>query len=564
MKYRMWTHGRFSCRAAAACALGLTALLAVPALGAEIPVKDYAVPVDLTGEGTAWCARYAEDGRMLSVTEVGKDAGEDGQTALAKVFRVDQEMKPLSDAQTVHFTGWQERQQCGDVQMKAKKYTAALDAYDEAVKLDETHAAPASLYVSRGDARIQAGVKAKDLTEDRLEASEADYTTAKSLDAACAGAWLGLADVSIREGNIDGDGGAKAILEEGLAATGNDAGVQAKLDQIVSGNVTDSSGKEHRHSFFKVIDGEEDLVWYYDTTYDSKGREKSVTSYQGTGPRICRIDCLYDNAGRELVSFRGYSDNGALTREVNAYDESGRVISDRIEQPWADDSWLIDTSRTYEYTNEGRIVTEENRIGILWNYSDDLVITKEVRFINLDEDEIWWEGYGKDGNLIAREEFSYDAAGNIILEKTYENGVLTKHEEHDYNEKGRRTEKREYEQGKLVKCEQWDYDAQGREIEVREYKDGTLVLYEQRDYDEYGHEVEYRNYELYGDKWSSTRTKTYYSEDGTHEIRMELYSTSDGVETLNQYWQYIYEDGRLVRIEVHSGNGTLIRSETFS
>ena len=181
MNYRMWTHGRFSCRAAAACALGLTALLTAPALGAEIPVKDYAVPVDLTGEGTAWCARYAEDGRMLSVTEAENAAdGADEQTALAKVFRVDQEMKPLAETQTVYFTGWQERQQCGDVQMKAKKYTAALDAYDEAVKLDETHAAPASLYVSRGDARIQAGVKAKDLTEDRLEASEADYTTAKA------------------------------------------------------------------------------------------------------------------------------------------------------------------------------------------------------------------------------------------------------------------------------------------------------------------------------------------------------------------------------------------------
>ena len=115
MKNRMWMRGRFPFGAAAACSMGLTALLAVPALGAEIPVKDYAVPVDLTGEGTAMCARYAEDGRMLSVTEAGKDDGEDGQTALAKVFRVDQEMKPLSDAQTVYFTGWQERQQCGDV-----------------------------------------------------------------------------------------------------------------------------------------------------------------------------------------------------------------------------------------------------------------------------------------------------------------------------------------------------------------------------------------------------------------------------------------------------------------
>ena len=40
--------------------------------------------------------------------------------------------------------------------------------------------------------------KAKDLTEDKLAASQADYETAKTLDPACAGAWLGLADVSIR------------------------------------------------------------------------------------------------------------------------------------------------------------------------------------------------------------------------------------------------------------------------------------------------------------------------------------------------------------------------------
>ena len=450
MKNRMWMRGRFPFGAAAACALGLMALLAVPALGAEIPVKDYSVPVDLTGEGTAWCARYAADGRMLSVTEVGKDTGEDEQTALAKVFRVDQEMKPLSDAQTVYFTGWQERQQCGDVQMKAKHYDAAVEAYSEAIEMDKTQAAP---YVGRGDARIQAGVKAKDLTEDKLEASEADYTTAKSLDAACAGAWLGLADVSIREGNIDGDGGAKAILEEGLAATGNDAGVQAKLDEIMVGNVTDSSGQQHRRTFF---DGDGNLLSYLDFGYDTQGRMSSVASYNSAGP-IDRIDVQYDENGRRL-NYYITSVDGHLDQEIYQYDENGYITRER----WLDrvgGEWQEIKGYTYTYYEDGNRATAQE----------------------------YWIRNGVE-EIGEHEEYFYDDAGHQIRRNVYRaSGELYWYIIEDYNEAGVHTKHTEYGLRKQNGTEVYEvtsyklyfYNDSGKLVRSEEYVGGVLKYVEE-------------------------------------------------------------------------------------
>ena len=532
MKNRMWMRGRFPFGAAAACALGLMALLAVPALGAEIPVKDYSVPVDLTGEGTAWCARYAEDGQMLSVTEAENTSdGTDSRTAIAKIFRVDGEMKPLSEAQTVYFTGWQERQQCGDIQMEAKSYSAAVDAYTEAIEMDETQAAP---YVGRGDARIQAGVKAKELTADKLAESKADYTTAKKLDAACAGAYLGLADVSIQEGNIDGDGGAKAILEEGLAATGNDAGVQAKLDQITAGNVTDSSGKEHRHSFFEKEKG---LVWYYDTTYDEKGREKTAVSYDRDGQEICHIDSVYDAEGRKLVYRWGYSSNGTLAKAVLQYNDSGQVIS-RVEQEWEDGQWVDDERTSYEYTDQGRVVTTEMRFPY-WTGEADAF--KEIQVYDTEDHRLRLEYYDKEGRLVKNREYAYDEAGNLALMKEYNNGVLSSYEEYDYNEAGKRTELREYDQDSLLRYEQWDYNEWGKEVEERHF---TIPEGDESD--------------QFKVTW---RSKTYYSEDGKHHIKSEIYG--DG-ETLSYYELWFYEGNKLIRSEVYKPDGTLESWEIYS
>ena len=523
-----------NCARTIAASLGLAALLAVPALGAEVPVKDYTVPVDLTGEGAVWCARYDEQGKMLSLRESGDpaaDAGEAEGAAWAKIFQLNGDMEPLAGAQAVYFTGWRERQQYGDLLAGKKKYDQAAQAYTQAIELDGAQALP---YVGRGDARILGGAKAKDLTEDKLAASQADYETAKTLDPACAGAWLGLADVSIREGNIDGDGGAKEILEEGLAATGNAAPVQAKLDEIVSGAVSDSSGKEHRHSYFEGIKG---LVWYIDTVYDAQGRKKTVTSYDGSGQEICHIDCLYDGEGRRVVYQTGTVSDGSLVKSSYDYDELGRIIS-RVKQVWEDGRWLEDERDTYEYTDEGRTVTTEKRIPYLWNGTD---IFKTVSVYNGEDQRIRYDLYDSDGNLAGRNEYEYNAAGDQTLKKIYENGALIQHEEYDYNEGGKRTELREYDQDTLVRYTQWDYNGQGKETEERRFtvpegdETGTFAV-----------------------TWRAT---TEYSEDGRDKLRWSCYG--DG-KNLSYYEMYTYENHRLVKSEVYEANGTLVSAETYT
>ena len=78
-------------------------------------------------------------------------------------------------------------------------------------------------YVGRGDAYVLSGE-----TEDNLTAAKADYETAIELDETSAEAYLGLADVFIRQGDYEK---AQVILKQGLEITG-DGKLQEQLNTI--------------------------------------------------------------------------------------------------------------------------------------------------------------------------------------------------------------------------------------------------------------------------------------------------------------------------------------------
>lgn len=86
---------------------------------------------------------------------------------------------------------WQEQYDLGVRYLEEGSYEEAIIAFTAAIEIDPKQA-PA--YVGRGDAYISSGE-----TEENLTAAQTDYEMAIELDETCVDAWLGLADVYIRQ-----------------------------------------------------------------------------------------------------------------------------------------------------------------------------------------------------------------------------------------------------------------------------------------------------------------------------------------------------------------------------
>ena len=92
----------------------------------------------------------------------------------------------------------------------------------------------ADAYLERGDAYILSGE-----TEENLTQVLADYRQVLEMDETNAFAYLGVADVYIRQGDYET---ALEVLNEGLGKIGENEKIEAKIEEIESGNITDSSG----------------------------------------------------------------------------------------------------------------------------------------------------------------------------------------------------------------------------------------------------------------------------------------------------------------------------------
>lgn len=316
----------------------------------------------------------------------------------------------------------QEQLDLGNKYLEELNYEEAIIAFTKAIQIDEKQV-PA--YVGRGNAYVLSGE-----TKEHLAQAQADYEKAISLDETYAEGYLGLADVYIRYGDYEK---AMDVLREGLDKTGNDQKLVDKLEQMESGNITDSENRRRRMSGY---DSSGALIWYIDFSYNSEGKEAGVTSYDAEGNQTGHVDVLYE--GNKCVQSWGYrhgdeATDFALERIVEEYDVKGNLLS----RKWYDMEGEALFSSAFEYDGAGRILKETSydEEGItdgytLYEYSGNT----EKRSQYDSNGELW--GYVVD---------EYDENGKMLKESRYEpDGSLMEYMINEYDTTGKRVREIRY------------------------------------------------------------------------------------------------------------------------
>ena len=322
---------------------------------------------------------------------------------------------------------WQEQYDLGIRYLSEGDYEEAIIAFTAAIEIDPKQA-PA--YSGRGQAYVLSGE-----TADNLAAALADFEAALAADETLAEAWLGLADVYIRQGDYDK---AMEVLQEGLDKTGGEA-IADKIAEIESGNVTDSSGNTRRESIY----GEDgSLRCYFTYTYDAQSRMASCTGFDAAGNQADHLDLAYDEAGNQVVGIAYWVYDGTIGKAEMEYDEAGHCIKE------------------LDYQN--------GRLNGYWQYSyDDAGNRIRAEYY-----------YPESGKLQSYALYQYDVAGNIVGIQYYNgDGTLHSSSVYTHNENGTCISCHDYNgNGQLTQYSLYIYDENGKQIVSEHYDaDGNLT-----------------------------------------------------------------------------------------
>lgn len=316
---------------------------------------------------------------------------------------------------------WRDPYDRGLQYLEGKRYKDAIELFTQAI---ETEVRYPEIYVARGDAYARSGE-----TAANMEAAQADYEKAVSLDESYAGEYLGLADLYIRRKDYDK---ALEILNDGMEKTDGDRDISDKIVEIKSGTIRDSQDQLRKLSSY---DKEGNLIWYHEYYYDETGHKSYVTAYDGAGVQTDEIEVAYDEQGNLTDTFGYEEKDGTLYKIVHAYDSGGN----RIKTEQYDHDGALESSRAYERDEDGNLVKEQY--------------------------------YDSDHQLKAYYVYEYDADGEIKKHSLYgPDGALRSYWTFERNSEGKRSRDNFYDKdGKLQCYFVYEYDADGELIERREF-----------------------------------------------------------------------------------------------
>ena len=240
---------------------------------------------------------------------------------------------------------WQEQYDLGMRYLEEQNYEEAIVAFTAAIEIDPNYA---DAYTGRGNAYVFSGE-----TEEHLAQALADYQKALELDEANAAAYLGIADIYIRQGDYEA---ALEILNEGLEKTGGNEEIAAKIEEVESGNVTDSSGNIRRRSSY---DGTGALIWYQEFTYNPDGTMAAAASYDGSGNQTGHVDLEYREDGKQLTGYQYSTDGGEIGPIKREYDEAGNCTRE---------DWYDETESLIFYLENRKIQFYSTNLFLLRNY----------------------------------------------------------------------------------------------------------------------------------------------------------------------------------------------------
>ena len=204
---------------------------------------------------------------------------------------------------------WQEQYDLGVRYLSEGNYEEAIIAFTAVIEIDSKNV---DAFLGRASAYIGSGE-----TEENLAAALADYQSVMELDDTRADAYLGMADVYIRQGDYEK---AQDILERGYEKTGDQL-ISGKLEEIKAGTITDSSGKTRRKNGY---DAAGTLAWYHTYTYDTQGRQSSVTSFDASGSQTGHVDIQHDSNGNRLTSYY-WNNSGKVGKTTYERNDAGKV-----------------------------------------------------------------------------------------------------------------------------------------------------------------------------------------------------------------------------------------------
>ena len=385
-----------------------------------------------------WYASYGDSGKAL---EMGRAPVQDGKAAIAlsqdaatvKAFALDDDCKPLSTA----FLKGGSPYQRGQELLAVGDYAGAIAAFTDAIKANTD----ASLsYVGRGDAYIGLGEIA-----ENLAAAQADYEAALALDNTLSEAYLGVADVYIRRADYEQ---ANSVLRDALSKAADKTAIEAKIQEIESGNIQDSSGNIRRESTY---DTNGILLWWFEYAYNPQGQQSSVTSYNQDGVETGHIDFRYRDDGKRLTDYNSDIDTGEMFRIEYEYNTVGKVIK---EASYSLEGELLDYF--LEYDERGNVAKEsyyygdESELGYYYIYA-------------YNESGLWSRRdiYNASGVRTAYQTMLWTGDGQWSVFCRYEIGigqdVLAWRWVYDYDETGKRIRWTEYDgEGNVTRVTQSD------------------------------------------------------------------------------------------------------------
>lgn len=291
----------------------------------------------------------------------------------------------------------------------------AIEDFNTAINLNPDLA---DVYIRRGNAYMR-----MDETEENLTAAKVDYEKALELDETLAEGYLGLADVFLRQREYERT---ESTLQDGLEKSLNTHDIEQKLAEIEKGLYTDSSGKTHRTNRY---DSNGNLVHYFESQYDSQGRETSSWSYDITSNGEWELNGYYeyiygDNGLAERMNYyRG--DGSLLSYDLYQYDQSGNRVRD--DQHFTTPA-MIGSYETnlryfiYEYDDDGKHVKTSEYV------EGDQLIRYHIPVYDSRGYEIRSDSYNALGELDFYNTYEYDNDGKRVSSTSYDaNGGLIAH-----------------------------------------------------------------------------------------------------------------------------------------
>lgn len=302
-----------------------------------------------------------------------KEAPAAQETTPAETVTAEPTAEPTEEVLT-----WEDLYDQGMEYFTNKNYADAIDAFTESIGIDDRQAA---VYVRRGDSYVLLEAEDDAQMEKNLGLALKDYESAQDLDQTLADAYLGKADVLIRQEKFEE---AYDLLQSAQAAVSDNSQILAKTAEIESGEYIDTSSQIRRKD-----------------TFDTAGRLVAYIVYQ------------YNFLGQK-VSWDVYEDqNGAgpvLTeRVVSTFGENGLAERNDIYKPVG----TLIQYQTLEYDERGLETRRDNY------KADGTLLGYYITYHDEEGKETGYDACYPDGSLAGYWRYDYDDNGNLIQENHY-------------------------------------------------------------------------------------------------------------------------------------------------